>query len=390
MKLLIVSNMAHYLEAGRVVGWGPAVREIDHLANGFDEVRHLAMLHPGPPPRTALSYSSPRITLVPLEPSGGRGLWAKLGVLRRSPQYLSACLREFRDADAVHVRCPAHISLEALLLLWCVGGPRLRWAKYAGNWRPASREPFSYGLQRRWLERGIHGGLVTMNGEWPEQPAHVRSLHNPCFSEAEWQIAGRLTRDKQISEPLRLLFAGRLRRSKGADVALRILGELRARGCRARLDIAGDGPQFRELQDKAARLGLADSVVFHGWLSAAVLQGLYCEAHFLLLPSTTEGWPKVLSEAMAFRAVPLAGAVSCIPQILHTAEAGVALEADDVRGFVARIEDLAQNPNDWRRMADRGQQAAADFAYEVYVERLRRLLGMDRAEQSQVQAAAVA
>jgi glycosyltransferase involved in cell wall biosynthesis len=381
MKLLIVSNMAHYLEAGRVVGWGPAVREIDHLASAFNEVRHLAMLHAGPPPPTALAYCSPKITLVPLEPSGGRGVWAKLGILRRAPTYLKACVRELRRADAVHVRCPAQISLGALLLLGFVRRPKLCWAKYAGNWRPSGVEPFFYGLQRRWLERGIHGGLVTVNGEWPDQPAHVRSLHNPCCSEAEWRLADARTRDKQLSEPLRLLFAGHLRPSKGADRALRVLGELRDRGWRARLDIAGDGAQSRELQELAGNLGLTRSVTFHGWLAATALQDLYREAHFLLLPSSTEGWPKVLSEAMAFRAVPIAGAVSCIPQILHTTQAGVALQVGDVRGFAGQIEKLAQDRDGWRQIADNGQRAAAGFTYETYIERVRQLLQMDRAGQ---------
>ena len=380
MKLLIVSNMAHYRDRGRVLGWGPAVREIDHLAAAFDQVRHLAMLHAGPPPPTALPYSSPRITFVPLEPSGGRGLGGKLGILRRSPRYIKACLREFRLADAVHIRCPAHVSFEALLLLCFVSRPRLRWVKYAGNWRPGGGEPFFYGLQRRWLESGLHGGVVSINGEWPDQPIHVRSLPNPSFSEAELRVAGNGTRDKQISEPLRLLFAGRLRASKGADRALRVLRELRDRGWRARLDLAGDGPQLPELRELAERLDLAAEVSFHGWLCADALRELYREAHFFLLPSSTEGWPKVLSEAMAFRAVPLAGAVSCIPQILHTSQAGVALPVDDVRGFAAQIEELAREPAVWRHMADCGQRAAAEFTYERYVQRVRQMLGIDWAE----------
>lgn len=390
MKLLIVSNMAHYLAGGCVSGWGPAVREIDQLAAAFDEVRHLAMLHPGPPPPTARPYSSQRITFVPQEPCGGCGLWAKLGILWRSPQYLKACLREFRSADAVHVRCPANISLEALLLLCFVRRPKLRWAKYAGNWRPSGREPFFYGLQRRWLERGIHGGVVTINGEWPNQPAHVLSLHNPCLTEAELRAADTLTREKQLGEPLRLLFAGRFRPSKGADRALFVLRELRDRGWSAKLDLAGDGPQALKLRELAERLGITGNVVFHGWLSSAALQNLYREAHFFLLPSSSEGWPKVLGEAMAYRAVPLAAAVSCIPQILHTTQAGVALQADDVLGFASQIERLAQDSAAWRQMADSGQQAAAEFTYEAYVERIRQLLQIDRAEQTYPHAEGVA
>ena len=390
MKLLIISNMAHYRASGRVHGWGPAVREIDHLAEVFDEVRHLAALHPGPPPPTSLAYASPKICFLPLPRSGGRGFFAKLGILWCTPRYLAACFRELRRADAVHVRCPANISLEALLLLRFMKRPKIRWVKYAGNWRPHERDPFFYRLQRRWLERGTHKGFVTINGEWPNQPPHVISCHNPCFTAGELDDAARLTRDKQLGEPLRLLFAGRLRRSKGAERALRILDELRNRGLNARLDVAGDGPEALKLAELTWRLGLTASVKFHGWLPRTALDKLYHQAHFLLLPSSTEGWPKVLAEAMAFRAVPLAAAVSCIPQILEHAGAGTALPVDAAAGFAGEIERIALSPGLWSRMASNGQRAASEFTYEAYVERVRQLLQIEHSPSKKQSAAAAA
>jgi glycosyltransferase involved in cell wall biosynthesis len=390
MKLLIISNMAHYQASGLVYGWGPAVREIDHLAEVFDEVRHLAVLHRGPPPPTSLPYVSPKVCLLPLPPSGGRGVLAKLGILWRSPRYLAACFRELRRAGAVHVRCPANISLEALLLLRFMKQPRTRWVKYAGNWRPHERDPFFYRLQRRWLERGIHKGLVTINGQWPNQPPHVISVHNPCFTAGELENARLQTRDKQLREPLQLLFAGRLRQSKGAERALRILDELRNRGLNARLDVAGDGPETAKLAELTSRLGLTGSVKFHGWLSRTALEALYHQAHFFLLPSTTEGWPKVLAEAMAFRAVPLAGAVSCIPQILEQSGAGISLPVNDVAGFAREIERIVLGTGLWSLMARNGQRAASEFTYEAYVERVCQLLEIEHSRPKNQSAAAAA
>jgi hypothetical protein len=66
MKLLVVSHTEHYLKNGTVVGWGPTVREIDHLANLFDEIIHIAMLHTGPAPDSAIAYQSPRVKLCPV------------------------------------------------------------------------------------------------------------------------------------------------------------------------------------------------------------------------------------------------------------------------------------------------------------------------------------
>src|SRR5687767_2012317 len=117
MRLLIISNMAHYLRHGQVVGWGPTVQEIDHLAELFDEVVHIACLHSSEAPASALPYSSARVTLVPVPPAGGKGLGAKLNILRHSPLYARMILRQLSRADVVHVRCPANISLLAIFLL---------------------------------------------------------------------------------------------------------------------------------------------------------------------------------------------------------------------------------------------------------------------------------
>lgn len=390
MNLLIISNMAHYRARGVVYGWGPVVREIDHLAALFDDVRHLAMLHDGPPPPTALPYSSPKISFSSLTPSGGLGLRSKLGILARSPRYLAACLRELRRADAVHVRCPANISLEALLLLRFVKQPGLRWVKYAGNWRPEGRDPFFYRLQRRWIEEGIHKGFATVNGEWPGQQRHVISLSNPCFTEAELEKARAQTRDKRLGLPLRLLFAGRLSASKGARRALHIFNGLCSRGFDARLDLAGDGPERRKLAELSTQLGLSDSVAFHGWLPRKQLDELYRQCHFLVLPSSTEGWPKVLSEAMAFGAVPVAAAVSCISQTLDRTAAGITAPVEDIDLFVEEITKLANHPVAWSRMAANGQSAAAEFTYEAYVERVCQLLEIERPPKAPLRTTAVA
>jgi hypothetical protein len=57
MKLVIISHTEHYISSdGAVVGWGPTVREIDHLTQLFDIVYHCAPLYKGQAPQSALPY----------------------------------------------------------------------------------------------------------------------------------------------------------------------------------------------------------------------------------------------------------------------------------------------------------------------------------------------
>jgi phosphatidyl-myo-inositol dimannoside synthase len=364
--LLIVSDTPYYLDHGHPVGWGPNVREIDQLATLFDEVRHVAPLYDEPPPPSALPAGSPRVALHPVVPAGGPTLAAKLRVLARYPSWARAIRQELSGADLVHVRCPSNISLLALLMF---GGRRRRpplWLKYGGNWRPTAAEPWTYRLQRRMLRHGLARSVVTVNGEWPHDPGHVHPFRNPTLT-VEELVRGREVTGKRLTPPVRLLYAGRLDRAKGANRTIDIVAALCRRGRPVHLDVAGDGAQMGAMRAAVDAAGLSDHVTFHGWLSRDELEPLYAEAHLLLLPTDSEGFPKVLSEAMAFGVVPLAGAVSSIPQALDEIGSGQVVEPSDTEGFADAVEAYLDDPAAWETASRRGREGAEVFSYDGYL-----------------------
>jgi glycosyltransferase involved in cell wall biosynthesis len=369
MRLLIVSNMAHYPGEDKILGWGPAVMEIDHLAQVFDEIRHVACLHPAPAPATMLPYEAKNVELILVPPAGGEQLRNKLEILKLSPLYLRTVWKELRSADLVHVRGPANISLLTILLLTVVRHPRLRWVKYAGNWRPQGPESWSYTFQRWWLNKGWQRGVVTVNGEWPHQPHHVNSFLNPCLTETEL-VAGRVAAaEKRVTSPLRLLFVGRLEETKGVERAINILGLLRQRGVAAVLDLVGDGPERPTFENLVATQRLGEHVIFHGWVARTELGPLFSRAHLMVFPSScSEGWPKVLSEGMAYGVVPLAGDVSSIPQFLQRFRTGRAFAPTDVAAFVEAAAWYVQHPERWQEESANGLQAARLFSYTNYLQ----------------------
>lgn len=380
MRLLVISHTPHYLRGDQFVGWGPTVRELDCLAEIFERVIHLAPLHLEVSPASALPYQSTRLEFRPLSPAGGGRLRDKLTILIRAPGYLRAMLKSMREVDAVHVRCPANIGLLAIILLAFVGKPRLRWVKYAGNWRPTTREAWSYALQRWWLNKNLHRGVVTVNGHWADQPRHVRSFLNPCLTEQELIEAELVAGRKELSSPLRLLYAGRLETAKGVGRAIEVLHQLRQRGISAKFDIVGDGDERADFEILVAKRELKEVVTFHGWLARTPLNGLFAKAHFLIFPAaSSEGWPKVLSEGMAHGVVPVASTVSSIPQFLDSFQTGRTCAPDDVTGFVDALEWYAQYPNRWKEESVKGVQAAQLFSYRNYLQAVRTIFDLSDA-----------
>lgn len=287
-------------------------------------------------------------------------------------------IRYLPTADVVHVRCPANIPLFAIILLslWRIPGQR-RWIKYAGNWKPTTRGSWSYTFQRWLLKTGWHGAQVTVNGHWDEDPAFVHSFINPCLTDDEWREGAAHVREKELDEPLRLIFVGRVERAKGVERALMVLAKLNEAGLPAICDFIGDGPERAELEARAAELGVANQALFHGWLPRTELAPYFQQAHLMLFPTISEGWPKVISEAMAYGVVPLAGAIGSIPQFLAECGTGQAIDPLNVDGFTYAIMGYVSDPGRWRAESLRASESSQRFTYTSFLADVRRVLGLN-------------
>nr|WP_276511225.1 glycosyltransferase [Kineosphaera limosa] len=104
--------------------------------------------------------------------------------------------------------------------------------------------------------------------------------------------------------PLRLLYVGNLVQVQGADRLPGIVEAVRRRVPGTRLHVVGDGPLRPSLD-----LLLGDAVTFHGTLPPAQVADQMRAADVVLVPSRTEGWGRVATEALACGTPVVASAV---------------------------------------------------------------------------------
>jgi glycosyltransferase involved in cell wall biosynthesis len=93
-----------------------------------------------------------------------------------------------------------------------------------------------------------------------------------------------------------VLVVGRLAPEKSPELALRTCA---AAPAHLRIAFVGDGPLRARLEREAARLGIAERVVFAGTLAPAAMPDVYASADALLFPSVSETQGLVLVEALA-------------------------------------------------------------------------------------------
>jgi len=111
------------------------------------------------------------------------------------------------------------------------------------------------------------------------------------------ELAEPVDRAGRAGQPVRLLFVGRLVRTKGARDAIRALGLVH--DLPVTLDVVGDGFDRTACEAAAAGLQLAGRVTFHGWLPREQVSGLYQAADAFIFPSYREPGGNVVFEAMA-------------------------------------------------------------------------------------------
>jgi glycosyltransferase involved in cell wall biosynthesis len=372
-RLLVVSHTPHHLGPDGLVGFGPTVRELDQLSTLFDELVHVAPLLDGDPPGNALAYESNRVRHVPVVDAGGPRPIDKLRAACEVPRWAATIWSEAGRADAVHIRAPAAIAMVSLGVLAVRRSPGARWFKYAGNWRPDHRDARSYRLQRWWLDRDLSRGEVSVNGSWPGQLPHVHSFDNPTLTDDELARATERAAVKRLSSPLELVFVGRMETEKGADRAVAVAEELAARGHQVRLRLVGDGPLTDELglRSSTARPGAVIELL--GWRTRAEVEEVLAPAHIMLLPSRSEGFPKVIAEALAFGVVPIASAVSSIPQVLEAVGAGITSDDLSTSTLASLVEQVVSSPEHWAEQSRRAATGAGRFTYSSYLRRVQRM-----------------
>ena len=367
MKLAIISHTEHYSDPKRgLVGWGPTINELNHLADFFDEIWHIAVLYGNEAPLSAIPYTSERIHFVALQPFGGPTLTDKLHVLRQAPIVIRTVRQILDKVDYWQFRAPTGIGV--FLIPWLTFfTDKPGWFKYAGNWAQENA-PWGYRWQRYWLKH-LQTRKVTINGRWPGQADHCLSFENPCIEEDERKIGAEAIRQKNYDGALQICFVGRLEVAKGIDRLMEALETLADKSKIAGLHLIGDGPLRSFCEAEASQLPFETHL--HGFQSRAVVGQIMAECHILVLPSLAEGFPKVVAEGANYGCVPVVSDISSISQYIQQGVNGFLLSPERLeQGLLSADFQLILTHPNLKSIALAAYQMAGSFTFERYRKRI--------------------
>lgn len=312
--------------------------------------------------------------IEPLRSPVGGDARRKISVVARLPYYLWKIGSAIRKADVVHVPVPGDISLLGMLMSLLQRKHLI--VRYGGSW-PSNSQTTPVNRFTKSCMRYFAGGrnvmLATGSGPTPPAPG-VQWIFSTALSAAE---LGRVNAslDRGLSDPPRLVYAGRLSVEKGVATLLRALGELARDGFEPlpRLVIAGDGPERGELEALASALGIADRVEFAGQLSRDALSRAFTSADVCVQPSLTEGFSKAWLDAMAHGLPVLASNVGAAEAVIGAnEERGWLVPPGDVAALVAALRRVLSGPVQWPALRARCHEYVQGRTLEAWAEEIGR------------------
>ena len=297
MKFLIITHVQHKLNGEIISAYGPYVREMNIWLKHVDEVQIVAPRISGSKNVIDLDYQQANLHFRTIPSIQFTSIKKAFISFIRIPFIFIIIFQACRKTDHIHLRCPGNIGLLGCLVQILFPN-KIKTAKYAGNWDPKAKQPLSYRLQK-WI---LSNTFLTRNmtalvyGDWKNKTQNVKLFFTATFSKSDIEVPK--VRDYSIA--LEFLFIGSLVEGKRPLQAIKIIEALHKQGRKVSLDLYGEGILKEALQNYININKLEEVVKLYGNKEKKVIKERLKNAHFLILPSKSEGWPKAVAESMFF------------------------------------------------------------------------------------------
>lgn len=166
-----------------------------------------------------------------------------------------------------------------------------------------------------------------------------------------------------------VLFVGRLCPVKGPEYGIKAFAVAASKNPNLYLALAGEGEQRSFLENFTTELGIEEKTTFLG--ARKDLADVLSAADSILMPSLTEGFPRVANEAMAASKPIVATRVGGIPEAIIDDVTGLLIESKDIDAMSDAIIRVSSDTELQQRLGNTARQhAEVHYSAASYVSQL--------------------
>ena len=157
------------------------------------------------------------------------------------------------------------------------------------------------------------------------------------------------------------IFVGRVGKEKNVYFLLDAFAEIYRQDSETRLVLVGDGPERADMLAHAQKSGIANAIIFCGYLGHEDVFVAYAASDVILFPSKTETQGLSLLEGMSIGKPAVCLNALGVKQLLEN-EAGGFLTEENLTDYVAASMRLLQDPECYTQKALEAKTRAAQFS----------------------------
>lgn len=370
MKFLIVSAANLTERNDSFLGYGPYIKEMEIWARHADEIGFACPIeaHTGDKLLQTIEFKIAKV--FKLDAFNIKSVKSAARTIPAFFHNIQMLITAMRWADHIHLRCPGNIGLLGCTVQIFFPN-KTKTAKYAGNWDPASKQPLSYRLQKwilsnTFLTKKIQ---VLVYGEWSESSSNIKAFFTATYSEGDKLEVP----EKSLDATIKFVYAGTLSPGKQPLYAIKLIQKIANAHPNLQFSLFGEGSEREALERYIADNNLGDYVKLFGNQSAHIIKQAFIDGHFLLLPSRSEGWPKVVAEAMFWGCLPISTKVSCIPSMLGSGSRGILID-QDIEGAADQILNIMNNIEKYKEMSKSAMMWSRMFTTNRFEEEIVKML----------------
>lgn len=370
MKLLVISFAPFIKKEGYFCAYSPYIKEMDIWAKHSDEIAFVCPILKNDNDLLISQIHFPISKIFVAKAFNVKSFSSSVKAFQYSFWNFYQLFRAMRWADHIHLRCPGNLGLMACIVQIFFPN-KVKTAKYAGNWDPKSKQPLAYRLQK-WL---LSNTLLTKNmqvlvyGNWEGVTKNIKPFFTASYKEDEKTPIG----PREFDQVIDFIFVGTLSVGKRPLYAVKMIQELAKKGLTVRLCLYGSGREKSKVENYIAEHQLGEVVFLKGNYSHEEMKKVYQQAHFNILPSKSEGWPKVVAEGMFWGCLPIATRVSCVPDMLDNGERGLLLTMDFYKD-VLLISDLIKDREAYEEKVKKGLDWSRKYTLDLFESEIKTLL----------------
>lgn len=370
MKFGILTHTTHKVKDENIYAYEPYIREMNLWIKHVDKVKVLA-----PCTETKLlpidaAYTKENIVLKKVPAFNIISVKNAVSTIFKIPFIIVSIFNVCFWADHIHIRCPGNIGLLASFVQ--IFFPRKKkTVKYAGNWDPNSKQPFSYRLQKRILSNTFltRNCKVLVYGDWKHQTKNIVPFFTASYLNAEIVK----TTPKELIPPFQVVYVGTLSENKRPFLTIRSIHQLMMAGHNVELNMYGEGPERDRIEAYITENELHNHIFLHGNQPKDIIKKAYIDAHFIVFISKSEGWPKVVAEAMFWGCLPIVSKVSCVPYMINEDKRGT-LVNDTVEDIMKAFNMYINNKTMYNQSISEAKKWSRQFTLDKFEMEISNLL----------------